>query len=95
MARNETVIAAYATRADRPDFAFWPMLFDNITIRLLGSDDFPADAKEHAADDLTTAARDRAVEIATADPLPLDRVADAHELVDAGSHSRILVAIPD
>ena len=95
VARNETVIAAYATRADRPDFAFWPMLFDNITIRLLGSDDFPADAKQHAADDLTTAARHGAVEIATADPLPLDRVADAHELVDAGSHSRILVAIPD
>jgi hypothetical protein len=34
---------------------------------------------------MTTAARDGAVEIATA----------AHELVDAGSHSRILVAIPN
>jgi NADPH2:quinone reductase len=44
---------------------------------------------------MTTAARDGAVEIATADPLPLDRVAAAHELVDAGSRSRILVAIPD
>ena len=42
VAKNNTVIAAYATREDRPDFPFWPMLFDNITIRLLGSDDFPA-----------------------------------------------------
>jgi NADPH:quinone reductase len=41
VARNGAVIAAFATRRDRPDFPFWPMLFDNITIRLLGSDDFP------------------------------------------------------
>ena len=31
------------------DFPFWPMLFDNVTIRLLGSDDFPAEAKRQAA----------------------------------------------
>jgi NADPH2:quinone reductase len=42
VAKSQTIIAAYATRRDRPDFAFWPMLFDNVTIRLLGSDDFPA-----------------------------------------------------
>jgi NADPH:quinone reductase-like Zn-dependent oxidoreductase len=29
VAANGAVIAAYATRADRPDFPFWPMLFDN------------------------------------------------------------------
>jgi hypothetical protein len=52
---NQAVIAAYATRRDRPDFRFWPMLFNNITIRLLGSDDFPTDAKQHAATDLTNA----------------------------------------
>src|SRR5205085_6861347 len=50
------VIAAYATRLDRPDFPFWPMLFANLTIRLLGSDDFPPAAKRQAAVDLTTAA---------------------------------------
>ncbi len=36
------VIAAYGTRDERPSLPFWPMLFDNVTIRLLGSDDFPA-----------------------------------------------------
>ena len=46
---NDAVIAAYATRADRPEFPFWPMLFANVTIRLLGSDDFPAGAKQQAA----------------------------------------------
>jgi NADPH2:quinone reductase len=95
VAHNQTVIAAYATHRDRPDFPFWPMLFDNITIRLLGSDDFPAQAKQQAAADLTTAARDGALAIPIAPPLPLDATADAHDLVDAGSRERILLRIPN
>jgi NADPH2:quinone reductase len=91
--RNETVIAAYATRNERPDFAFWPMLFDNVVIRLLGSDDFPAEAKEQAAADLTTAARDGALSIAIGEPLSLDEIADAHDLVDSGARDRVLIAV--
>jgi NADPH:quinone reductase len=90
-----TVIAAYASRDDRPGFPFWPMLFDNMTIRLLGSDDFPAEAKEQAAADLTAAARDGALSVAIADPLPLGRIADAHDLVEAGTRRRIVVAVDD
>jgi NADPH2:quinone reductase len=87
------VIAAYATRRDRPDFQFWSMLFANLTIRLLGSDDFPPAAKRQAAVDLTTAAREGALSIPSGDPLPLDRVADAHDRVDAGTRERVLLAI--
>ena len=68
MAANQAVIAAYATRQDRPGFPFWPMLFDNVTIRLLGSDDFPAAAKQQAAADLTAAARDGALSIPIGTP---------------------------
>jgi NADPH:quinone reductase len=93
VAKVGTVIAAYATRHDRPDFPFWPMLFDNITIRLLGSDDFPAEAKQHAAADLTAAAAGGALSLAVADPLPLDRAAEAHDRVDTGSRERILLAV--
>ena len=93
--RNETVIAAYATRHERPDFPFWPMLFDNVVIRLLGSDDFTADAKEQAAADLTTAARDGALSIAIAEPLPLDEIADAHDHVDSGVRDRVVIAVPE
>jgi NADPH2:quinone reductase len=39
VAANDAVIAAYATRHDRPEIPFWPMLFANLTIGLLGSDD--------------------------------------------------------
>jgi len=95
VAKNEAVIAAYATDRDRPDLPFWPMLFDNITIRLLGSDDFPAAAKRQAAADLTTAAREGALSIAVGTPLPLEQVAEAHELVDAGTRNRVLLRIPN
>jgi len=92
--KNQTVIAAYATHRDRPDFPFWPMLFSNVTIRLLGSDDFPVEAKRLAAADLTTAARDEALSIAIGTPLPLEDIADAHDRVDAGSRDRVLLNIP-
>ena len=96
VARVGTVIAAYATGADRPGFPFWPMLFDNITIRLLGSDDFPAAAKQQAAADLSTAAATGALSIAIGSPFPLERIAQAHERVDAGTGDRPWSAsVPD
>jgi NADPH2:quinone reductase len=93
VAKVGTVIVAYATRDDRPSLPFWPMLFDNVTIRLLGSDDFPATARQQAADDLTTAARDGALPIAVGSPLPLAAAAEAHERVDAGTRERVLLAV--
>jgi len=93
VAHNDTIIAAYATGHDRPALPFWPMLFNNITIRLLGSDDFPAEAKRQAADDLTAAAADGALSIPV-EAFPLDQAAAAHDRVDAGSRARILLTIP-
>jgi NADPH:quinone reductase len=87
------VIAAYATRNPRPDFDFWPMLFSNLTIRLLGSDDFPRGAKQQATADLTAAARERALRIPIDEPLPLQRTAEAHDRVDVGARGRVLLAI--
>jgi NADPH2:quinone reductase len=94
VAAPDAVIAAYATRDDRPTFPFWPMLFANLTIRLFGSDDFPVEAKVQAAQDLTAAARDGALSVAIGPPLPLEEVARAHDRVDAGPGERVLLAIP-
>jgi NADPH:quinone reductase len=47
--RNGAVVAAYVGVKDRPELPFWPMLFANVTIRLLGRDDFPQAAKDAAA----------------------------------------------
>jgi hypothetical protein len=88
------VSVAYASRADRPELPFWPLLFADVTPRLLGSDDFPQEAKRQAVVDVTRAARAGALSFSIAELLPLDRIAAAHDLVDAGSNGRVLLAIP-
>jgi NADPH:quinone reductase len=93
--RNGAVLAAYASPKDRPELPFWPMLFANVTIRLLGSDDFPPDAKDAAAGDLTRAAAESALSIPVAQVVPLEQVAAAHELVESGTAAgRVLVSLP-
>ncbi len=94
VAANNAVIAACGTREDRPAFPFRPLLWATVTIRLLGSDDFPVAAKREAASALTTAARDGALSIPTGEPLPLDRIAEAHDRVDAGARERVLLSLP-
>src|SRR3954471_22462358 len=94
VAGPEAIIAAYATRDPRPSFDFWPMLFANLTIRLLGSDDFPAPAKLQATADLSAAARDGALRVPIDEPLPLDRIAEAHDRVDARNRARVVLSIP-
>lgn len=54
-------IAAYATGDPAPTIPFWPLLFKNVRLFLLGSDDFPAEAKRAAARALNEAlSEDRA-----------------------------------
>ncbi|MFF1257424.1 MULTISPECIES: NADPH:quinone reductase [unclassified Streptomyces] len=91
----DAVIAAYGTHADRTELPFWPLLFNNVTLRLLGSDDFPAEAKRQAARDLIAAAAVGAVTVDVGDRYPLQEIAKAHERVDAGGRGRVLVTIPD
>lgn len=92
---NDAVIAAYASRAGHPELPFWPMLFANVTLRLLGSDDFSAEAKRQAGADLTAAAQTGALKIPTAPVYPLAPIATAHDHVDHGPRDgRIVIAIP-
>ncbi|MFF3372531.1 NADPH:quinone reductase [Streptomyces sp. NPDC002680] len=89
----DAVIAAYGTHADRTELPFWPLLFNNITLRLLGSDDFPADARRQAARDLTAAAAVGALTVDIGDRYPLTDIAKAHERVDAGGRGRVLITV--
>ncbi|MDF2265178.1 NADPH:quinone reductase [Streptomyces coacervatus] len=94
VAALDAVIAAYGTHADRTELPFWPLLFNNVTLRLLGSDDFPAEAKRQAARDLTAAAAVGALTVDIGDRFPLDDIAKAHERVDTGGRGRVLVTVP-
>jgi len=46
-------IATYASRTPNPEVPFWPLVFKNVRIHFLGSDDFGLDDKVRAANDLT------------------------------------------
>lgn len=93
--RNNAVIAAYASRRERPALPFWPMLFNNVSLRLLGSDDFSLEAKWQAAADLTSAAQAGALAIPIAPVYPLHEIAAAQDHVDNGPRNgRVLLSIP-
>jgi NADPH:quinone reductase len=88
---NDAVVAAYASRADRPEVPFWPLLFANTTLRMMGSDDFSASAKAMAVQDLTTAASLGLLLPVVAARYELADIALAHDHVDAGARGRILL----
>jgi NADPH2:quinone reductase len=94
LARQGTVIAAYSSPDDRPQIPFWPLLFANVTLRLLGSDDFPQEAKQQAAQDLTALAAEGWLDFQIAPAYPLDRIGEAHEAVEAGARGgRVLLTL--
>jgi NADPH2:quinone reductase len=87
-------LATYATDAATPPIPFWPLLFKNIRVDFLGSDDFrPADKVEaaRAINDALVAGWE-GFEIA--ERLPLDEVAAAHERLEAsGMRGRVVVLL--
>jgi NADPH2:quinone reductase len=87
-------IAAYATDAASPDIPFWPLVFKNIRLFFLGSDDFPADAKAAAARDLNDALESGWPGFDIAERIPLSDIATAHEHVERGaSRGRVVVVV--
>jgi NADPH2:quinone reductase len=75
-------IASYATDNAAPPIPFWPMVFKNIRLFFLGSDDFPMEAKAQAARDLNTALEAGWSGFEIGERIPLAEIARAHELVE-------------
>jgi NADPH2:quinone reductase len=75
-------IASYATDNATPQIPFWLMVFKNIRVFFLGSDDFPAEAKTAAARDLNGALKAGWSGFAIGERIPLRDIARAHELVE-------------
>jgi NADPH2:quinone reductase len=94
VAANGAVIAAYATRDARTVIPFWTLLFNNVTLRMIGSDDFPDQARRQAVRDLTAAAAVGALSVEVGANYRLEAIAEAHDRVDAGGRGRVLITIP-
>jgi NADPH2:quinone reductase len=78
-------IAAYSSDADaEPRLPFWVLLFKNVTIRLVGSDDLPEEAERRAVEDIEAALAAGVLRPRIARRLPLERIADAHEAIEGG-----------
>ena len=75
-------IASYATDQAAPKIPFWQMVFKNIRVFFLGSDDFPKEAKIQATRDLNAALEAGWPGFEIAERIPLAEIARAHELVD-------------
>lgn len=82
--RNGGSIATYATNSPRPEIPFWPLVFDNVRIDFLGSDDFPPEAKARAARELSASLAEGWRPFRTFERFPLTAIALAHEQVEKG-----------
>ena len=75
-------IATYATGNISPSIPFWPLVFKNIRIFFLGSDDFPTEAICEAAAGLNEALENGWKGFEAIKQFSLDDIAAAHEYVE-------------
>ena len=94
---NSGVIAAYASDSDsEPRLPFWPLLFKNVVIRLVGSDDLPDAAERAAVSDISSCLVSGQLQPVVSRRFPLERIAEAHEFMESGGSSgHILLDIDD
>lgn len=89
-------LAAYATGKPRPPIPFWELLFKNVRVHFLGSDDFPAAAKAAAARDLNAALVGGWPGFEIAHRFPLSAIAEAHKsLEQRRGPGRVVLLMPD
>ena len=75
-------IATYATNAPEPTIPFWPLVFKNVRVLFLGSDDFPLSAKREAARDLNAAIEQGWLGLPVGARFALDEIAEAHSFIE-------------
>lgn len=94
MAAFHAVVATYATGRPEPSVPFWPLAFKNVTVRFLSNDDFPEEANQQAAADLTAALVSGDLRYPIAARFPLEKIAEAHEAAARGGAGRVVIELP-
>jgi NADPH2:quinone reductase len=88
-------LSTYATDVDTPPIPFWHLLFKNIRLDFLGSDDFPPEEKTKAALAINEALVAGWAGFDIAQRFPLEEIAGAHERVETPQRRGRVVVIPD
>lgn len=86
-------IATYATNDASPKIPFWQMVFKNIRVFFLGSDDFPPEVKMEAARDINSALEAGWTGFEIGERIPLAEIVRAHELVEHPARGGRVVVI--
>jgi NADPH:quinone reductase len=87
-------VVSYSSRNDEPSIPFRQMIFSNITARMIGYDDFPADAISAAMTDVTAAAAAGDLSYPIGAVFALPETASAHQAVeDRAISGRVLVSV--
>jgi NADPH:quinone reductase len=87
-------IATYATGKPAPAIPFWPLVFKNIRLYFLGSDDFPPEAKAAAARALNEALEGEWPGFEVEARFPLETIAEAHAAIEGRKVSgRVILSI--
>jgi NADPH:quinone reductase len=87
-------VAAYATNAATSTIPFWFLVFKNIRLFFLGSDDFSKEDKISATRDLNAALEAGWSGFEIAERIPLSEIARAHELVEHPTRRGRIVVTP-
>lgn len=83
--RTGGTIAAYASMSEpQPRLPFYPMMYLDLTVRLVIVYDMPESAKQQAVDDISSALRNGALRHRIAHRMPLAEAARAHQLIEEG-----------
>ena len=86
-------IASYATNAAPPTIPFWQMVFKNIQLFFLGSDDFTPEVKAAAAHDINAALEADWPGFTIGERIPLSEIVRAHERAEHPQHPGRVVVI--
>ena len=87
-------IATYASNAPEPTIPFWPLVFKNVRLFFLGSDDFPLAAKREAAQALNEAIQQSWLGLRVGARFSLANIAEAHaDIEERKSRGRVLVTL--
>ena len=93
--KANSVIAAYASSdAPKPEIDYYPLMFNNTTIRLVFVYAMPAEAKEQAKSDITALLKDGRLSPLVAQSFPLEETAAAHELIESGKALGNVICCP-